>query len=396
MSARSLKLGVLAILVGAAFVSCGEKGSPNGPTPVCTITIAPASQSFGAEGGPATVAVTAPATCAWTAASSADWVTVTAGKTGTGPGSVTYAVEANASTASRSGTLTIGGQSHTVNQQGRAPTVCSYELSPVSAEYSKDAATGTFAVSAAADCGWAATSNASWLVVTSGSQGAGNGTVSYAVARNVDPTERTATIAVSNRTFTVRQSGDIGDCQYSVAPVTASTCMAGGSVTARVTTQAGCSWTVAPNGSGLGVPSGPSGTGPGAITITYSDNYDAPRDGVVMVRWPTPTAGQNIHVGQAGCRYAVTRDAFTFTAAAGTGTFDVFQQSDPTECGGPLQDRCVWTAASDVAWITVTSGMPRSGDNPVSFSVAANLGAASRVGRITVRDKVVLITQGGK
>ena len=115
-----------------------------------------------------------------------------------------------------------------------------------------------------------------------------------------------------------------------------------------------------------------------------------------MVRWPTPTAGQNIHVAQAGCRYAVSRDAFSFTAAAATGTFDVIQQSDPTECGGPTQDRCLWTATPDVAWITVTSSMPRAGDNPVSFTVAANDGTASRVGRITVRDKVVLITQGGK
>ena len=137
-----------------------------------------------------------------------------------------------------------------------------------------------------------------------------------------------------------------------------------------VTTQATCSWTVTANTSWLGIPSGGSGTGAGAITITYSDNYDAPREGVVMVRWPTPTAGQNIRVTQAGCRYAVTRDTFTIVAAGGAGTFDVIQQSDPTTCGGATQDRCVWTAVSDAPWVTVTSSMPRSGDNPVAFTVA--------------------------
>jgi hypothetical protein len=37
--------------------------------------------------------------------------------------------------------------------------------------------------------------------------------------------------------------------------------------------------------------------------------------------------------------------------------------------------------------------MPRQGDNPVSFKVAANTGTTSRTGKITVKDKVVTITQ---
>ena len=91
-----------------------------------------------------------------------------------------------------------------------------------------------------------------------------------------------------------------------------------------------------------------------------------------MVRWPTPTAGQNIRVAQAGCRYGVSRTAIGIVAAGGSSSFDVVQQSDPTECGGATQDRCVWTARSEVPWITITSSMPRSGDNPVAFTVAAN------------------------
>ena len=115
-----------------------------------------------------------------------------------------------------------------------------------------------------------------------------------------------------------------------------------------------------------------------------------------MVRWPTPTAGQNIRVVQAGCRYAVSRSTFDFAATGGSGAFDVIQQSEPNTCGGPTQDRCVWTAASDVPWITITSSMPRAGDNPVAFVVATNDSVTSRVGRIIVRDKVVVITQAGR
>jgi hypothetical protein len=116
----------------------------------------------------------------------------------------------------------------------------------------------------------------------------------------------------------------------------------------------------------------------------------------VKVRWPTPTAGQNVRVAQAGCFYSVSRASISFTAGGGSATFDVLQQSDPITCGGATQDRCVWTAQSNVPWITITSSMPRSGDNPVAFTVAANTGPAAREGRITVRDKVVVVTQAGQ
>jgi hypothetical protein len=297
---------------------------------------------------------------------------------------------------SRTAAVTIGGQSHGIAQEGRAPTVCSYELSPARADFGRDAATGTFTVSAPDGCAWTAASRASWITINSGTQGAGNGSVSYAVTRNTEIADRVGTIAVAERTFTVEQSGDAGLCQYSVAPVDFRPCMAGGTLTATVTTQANCAWIATSNAPWLSVPSGGSGSGSGVITFTFSDNYDAPRQGVVMVRWHTPTAGQNVQVAQAGCLYAVSRSAINVAAAGGSGTFDVIQQSEPITCGGATQDRCVWTARSDVSWITVTSSMPRAGDNPVAFTVAANAGTASRVGRVTVRDKVVVITQAGQ
>ena len=184
--------------------------------------------------------------------------------------------------------------------------------------------------------------------------------------------------------------------RYSVEPVDFNACMPAGSVMAAVTTQAGCSWTVAANESWLTIPSGSSGTGPGAITIAFSENYDAPRNGILMVRWPTPTAGQNIRLAQAGCVYAVSRSSFTFTSSPASGTFDVIQESVPNTCGGATQDRCIWSAVADVSWITITSSMPRSGDNPVAFTIAANDTPTSRVGRIAVRDKVVVIMQAGR
>jgi hypothetical protein len=390
-----LFLGLI-VSVSAASTACRGKKSPSEPTPVCAVTISPGSLTFGSDGGAGSVTVSAAGGCSWTATSSGAWIAVTSGGTGSGGGTVAYSVTANPAAAARNGNVSIAGQVHSVSQQGRAATVCTYDLSPTSASYNKDAAAGTFAVSAPADCAWVATSNAPWLTLTSGDRGSGSGAVSYAVSRNLEIADRTAAINVAGRTFTVAQAGDTGGCQYSVAPVDVNVCMAGGTVTATVSAQPNCAWTATADASWLTVAAGSSGTGAGVVTVAVRDNYDAPRVSTIKVRWPAPTAGQNVRVAQAGCRYAVSKTAIGVAATGGPGTFDVIQQSDPTECGGPTQDRCVWSAVSDVPWITITSSMPRSGDNPVSFTVAANGGTDARVGTITVRDKVVSITQAGK
>ncbi|MGH9845801.1 MAG: BACON domain-containing protein, partial [Blastocatellia bacterium] len=61
-------------------------------------------------------------------------------------------------------------------------------------------------VTAQGGCTWTATSNASWLTITSGSSGAGNGTVAFTVAANtLGP--RTGVVTINNQTFTVTQAG---------------------------------------------------------------------------------------------------------------------------------------------------------------------------------------------
>ena len=394
------RLVIFSALLAVAFATgpgCAADGdSPTEPSPVCSYTIAPANRAFGSEGGTAQVSVTTAQGCSWTTAGAPGWISVTGGGTGSGPGAVAYSVAANAATAPRTATLTIGGQAHAVAQDGREPTVCTYTIAPESAAYNKDAATGTFSVTAPASCGWSAVSSGSWLTVTGGAQGSGSGSVAYAVARNIETAERSGSITVAGRVFAVRQSGDAGACTYAVTPVAFQPCMPAGTLNATITTQASCSWTAASDSQWLAVASSAAGNGSAVISLRYSDNYDAPRSGIVMMRWPTPTAGQNIHVTQAGCVYAVSRSDISIAAAGGAATFDVIQQSVPNTCGGATQDRCVWTAQSDVPWITITSSMPRSGDNPVSFAVAANDGTAPRVGRITVRDKVVVVTQSGR
>lgn len=385
---------VVAIVLAVAAATCSD--SPTEPGPVCTITISPASRGFGPDGGNGTVTVAAPAGCSWNATASAGWITITAGGSGSGPGTVTYSLAANTAAGARSGSLTVGGQTHAVNQEGRPQPECTYELSPGSVEIRADGDTGSFTLTTAAECSWTARSNDSWVQITSGAQGTGGGRIEFNVDRNSGIPERSTTISVADRTFTVRQRGDVSQCEYRVTPVEFSPCMPAGTVTATLTTQDACPWTANPNVPWLDVRSGDEGSGSAEISIAFSSNYDAPRTGLVMLRWPTVTAGQNLRIAQAGCTYGVSQSSFNFSASAGSGTFQVVQQSIPITCGGPTQSACMWSAISNVPWITITTSMPRTGDDPVSFTVAANESAQPRTGQIQVRDRTITITQAGR
>lgn len=388
----------LLLALGVVATSC-DSSSPTKPSPgPCTFTLSPSSLSLGPSGGPASVTVTAASHCTWTATSDRGWMSITSGASGTGNGAVNVSLTANSSEAARTGTLTIAGQAVSVVEEGLGS--CAIEISPGSTSVGKDSASGSFAVTAAAHCQWTATSSAAWLTVTAGSPGTGNGTVAYSVERNRDLTPRMATVTVGGRTFTVNQAADTPAppvCDYSVTPINFNPCMSAPyTMTAAITTEQGCTWTATAGASWITVTGGQAGSGSGVVTFTVSDNYDAPRHGVVQVRWPTVTAGQNLQIAQAGCYYAVSVATFSIAAAGGTGSFNVIQTSDPISCGSATQDRCRWTAQADVPWITVTTAMPQVGDNPVAFTVASNPTSTARTGRITVRDKVVTITQNGQ
>jgi Putative binding domain, N-terminal len=89
---------------------------PLAAAPACTYALGASSASAPAAGGTGSVAVTAGPGCAWTASSGASWLTITGGASGTGNGTVSYSVAANASCVGRSGSLTVAGRTFTVSQ----------------------------------------------------------------------------------------------------------------------------------------------------------------------------------------------------------------------------------------------------------------------------------------
>jgi hypothetical protein len=84
----------------------------------CTFALAPTGQAFARAGGSGTVTLTAGVGCVWTATSNDNWITLTGSLSGNGNSTLTYDVTANPGATSRTGTLTIGGQTFTVSQAG--------------------------------------------------------------------------------------------------------------------------------------------------------------------------------------------------------------------------------------------------------------------------------------
>jgi hypothetical protein len=81
----------------------------------CTYDVSPTSATVSAGGATGGISVTTACTDAWTAASNASFITIVSGGSGSGNGTVTVTIAANAG-PTRSGTLTIAGQTVTVTQ----------------------------------------------------------------------------------------------------------------------------------------------------------------------------------------------------------------------------------------------------------------------------------------
>jgi hypothetical protein len=171
----------------------------------CSVSIAPESALPSPTGGPgAPIAVTAGPGCAWAATTATSWLTITSGSSGTGSGSVGYTVGVNTG-AAREGTISIADNTFTVSQAA----ACAYVITPTSVDVGKNAGkSDPVAVTTSDGCTWTATSNDSWITVTTGATGTGNGAVTFTVSRNAEKSKRVGTLTIAGHTFTVTQDGD--------------------------------------------------------------------------------------------------------------------------------------------------------------------------------------------
>jgi hypothetical protein len=253
----------------------------------CTSSINPTSQSIGAAGGAGTqISVTSASGCAWTATTTDAWITVTAGASGSGNGTVNFTIAANSGPA-RTGTISVAGHTFTVNQAAG----CAASINPTSQTIGAGGGAATaVAVTSTAGCAWTATSNASWITITQGATGSGNGTVAFTVASTTGP-ERSGTLTIAGQTHTVTQTSG---CTYSISPTSHNLSDSAQTAPAiSVTAGAGCTWTAVSNNGFITIVEGATGTGNGTVLYSVTrNNGNNPRTGTITIAGRTFTVNQ--------------------------------------------------------------------------------------------------------
>ena len=152
----------LAVLIWAADVSIAEAQ--------CWYSLNPTTFTVGGTASTQTLSVISGTSCSWTATTSTSWITITNG-TGSGIGSVTFSVAQNATGSPRTGTLTVGGQTVTVNQGTGG---CTGTVTPLSFAVDAIASSRTVSVIAGTACSWTATTTTAWITVTAGASWIGH------------------------------------------------------------------------------------------------------------------------------------------------------------------------------------------------------------------------------
>lgn len=195
------------LFVGGNFIKAGEKPSYGFAAWDGSSLLSTVSQPFTPSGGGGRVTVNMPEGCSWDAKSNDDWIVLTSPATSSGGDAVTYEVRENFNALSRSGTLTIAGQTLTVRQAGLSAQSCAAAISPRSESFSSAGGSSSIDVTSSGGCLWSATSNVSWITITSDSSGIGSGSVSYRVSPNATGSSRAGKITIGGRSFSVKQKG---------------------------------------------------------------------------------------------------------------------------------------------------------------------------------------------
>lgn len=185
----------------------------------------------------------------------------------------------------------------------KTSTSCSFTISPTSKSFNNASRqTGTVTVGALSSCAWTASSNASWITITAGTSGAGNGAVAYTVAANTTGGARTGTMTIAGKTFTVTQSGATMTCTFSISPSSAlfeaearQTAMgpSGNKGRVDVSTSSECTWSAESHVDWITITAGDSGAGDGSVYYTVADNLGiSARTGTLTIAGKTFTVKQ--------------------------------------------------------------------------------------------------------
>lgn len=366
---------------------------------VCNVGLSASSASSPAGGGPGQVSVTRVDGCAYDTVVGPSWVSVTSGGSHddsfSGPPLTTllnYEVQPNSTTIARSGTLTIGGQSFQINQDGLACSV-TLDTSNLGSPYGPGpfaGSVGTIGVTAnGTNCSWVADSGAEWASISPSSGGGLSSTIQVRVTGNQDSlTSRTTDLSIAGQIVSIVQAGLT--CTYGTQSSTGSFPASGGFGTVGVIAPSLCGWTVQSNDPlwlTVVSPLAPGSAGSTNILFSVAANGPVP---------PTPRVG-TFSVKDALDQVVRT---YTVTQQPQACSYTLPQSGVTLPSGGTVADSfafsadagCTPTAVSYASWVTVVNPV---GAGSVEYSVEPNPTAQLRKGTIQLGNTTFTITEQG-
>jgi hypothetical protein len=267
-----------------------------------------------------------------------------------------------------------GSSTQTVT--GPSTNKCALTATADTSSFKAAGGSGNITVSTNRECQWAAQASTSWVTLGSGSSGQGDGKFPFAVASNIDPAARRASVIINDQQITITE--DAAPCQFTVSPVADTVSPSGDRRTIAVTvSNAQCSWTAKSNNDWLTIASGAQDNGNGTVVYDAQPTTGPTRTGSLSV------AGQTVTVTQGtGCSVSISPTGAAIGAAGGSGSLAVNAGAG-----------CTWAATGSDPWITLTSGTTGTGTGTVAFTVSAWNGP-TRTGTINVNGQLFTVTQG--
>jgi hypothetical protein len=275
------------------------------------------------------------------------------------------------------------------------PAACTFEVAPATQIINNGlGGSGTVIVATTSTCAWTATTDGGWITLAAPTSGNGNGTVNFAAAYNPGP-ERRGSVIINGQPSTITQGGTVRTampCTYTIDPSSQTIGAAGGAGPGvQVYTSYGCEWIATSNAPWISVTWGGSGgAGFAVVTFSVAANMGDARTGTLTI------AGHIVTISQAAagappppppppaaCWYTISPTSNGIMGIGGGGhTVTVTTAST-----------CAWTATSNDAWITITSGASGTGNGVVTYRVAGNNGPARR-GTLTIAGLTATVPQG--
>ena len=361
------------------------------PGASCSYSLSSSSQSFGSTGGSGTLNVITTAGCSWSAASNASWISITAGSSGTGNGTVSYSVAAD-SGSSRTGTLTIAGRTYSVSQTG---TTTGGGLAVATANLPAGTVNVAYSATLSATGGqppysWSTSGSLPAGLTLNGTSGVISGTPSAAGTSNFSATvqDSAGASASQNLSITINgvtsssfaitttsfANGAVGQpYQQTITTVNANTCAAISSVV-TFTVSAGA----LPSGLSIqGATIAGTPTLPGTFSFTLM---------AVSQCGTTASASLKITITGTAPLMTVSPSLLLFTVQQGATNIPANQQIAITSSGAAFSYVATASTNSGGNWLTITSST--SGTTPGSVTAGvvnySSLAPGAYIGSISI------------